>query len=75
MMIGAGMPKQNCYVVRIVDKTMKQYGLYYDGGMSWVPINKARNYTYEYVMHGLSLTEGVHEILKIEPNGSLTFIQ
>jgi hypothetical protein len=76
MMIGVIMPKQNCYVVRIIDKHMtKEYGLYYDGSISWVPINRARNYTYEYVMNGLSLTVGVHEILRIEPDGSLVRIQ
>jgi hypothetical protein len=76
MMIGASMPKQHCYIVRMIDKTMKkQYGLYYDGETNWVPVNMAKNYSLEYANRGLSLTPGVHELLMIEPNGTLTHIR
>jgi hypothetical protein len=69
------MPIKNCYVVKIIDKSRDEYGKYYNGGMYWLSINNAMNYTLDYVNLHLSLTPGVHEVLRVEPDGTLTHIR
>jgi len=74
MMIGAGMPKKNTYIVKLVDKRDEECGRYYNGFGRWSGLNNAMAYPHSY-LGNLSLHSGVHELFKIEENGTLTKIR
>jgi len=70
------MIKPNEYVVKLLINYRDKKGRYFrNSDNEWVPINEAESYKDDFVKSTFHLGSGVHELLKVEPDGSLTHIR